>query len=70
MIHTLRLADNDDNVDQLMTAYDQRSKITMISEKKFSEFYSANCSMRITNADVEKISKTRCFDDIVINKMI
>ena len=59
----LEFGGNDDNVDRLMTARDRKSKITMISEK-------TNCLMRIINADVEKISKIRCFDDIVMNEMI
>ena len=62
-IRILKLGGNGDNVDQLMTARGRRSKITMISEK-------INCSMRIINANIEKILKTRCFDDIVMNEMI
>ena len=60
---TLGFENNDDNVDRLMTIRDRKSEITMINEK-------ISCSMRIANANVEKISKTRCFDDIVMNKMI
>ena len=62
-IRTLELGGNDDNVDRLITVRGRRSKITMISEK-------TSCSMRIVNANVEKISKTRCFDDIVMNEMV
>ena len=59
----LEFEGNDDNIDRLMTIRGRRPEITVISEK-------ASCSMRIANADVEKISKIRCFDDIVMNKMI
>ena len=62
-IRILRLGGNSDNVNRLMTAHGRRSKITMINEK-------ISCSMRIANANVEKISKTRCFDDTVMNEMI
>ena len=62
-IRILKLGDNDDNVDRLITIRDRKLKITMINEK-------TSCSMRIVNANVEKISKIRCFDDIVMNKMI
>ena len=62
-IRILNFESNDDNIDRLMTIRDRRSKITMINEK-------INCSMRIINANVEKISKTQCFDNIVINEMI
>ena len=62
-IRILKFEDNDDNVDRLMTARGRESKITMINKK-------ASCSMRIINADVEKILKTRRFDDIVMNEMI
>ena len=59
----LRLKGNGDNVDRLMPVRGRRSGITVISEK-------ASCSMRIVNANAEKISKTRCFDDTVMNEMI
>ena len=62
-IRILKFENNDDNVDRLMTVRDQKSKITMINEK-------TSCSMRIINANVEKISKIRRFDDIVMNEMI
>ena len=62
-IRILELENNDDNVDWLMTIRGRKSRITMINEK-------INCSMRIINANVEKTSKIRCFDDIVMNEMI
>ena len=62
-VRILKLENNDDNVDRLMTARGRRSKITVISEK-------TSCSMRITNANAEKISKIRCFNDTVMNKMV
>ena len=62
-IRILELGSNDDNVDRLMTARGRRSKITMINDK-------ISCSMRITNANAEKILKIWCFDDIVMNEMI
>ena len=62
-IRILKFGNNDDNVDRLMTVRGRGSKITMINEK-------INCSVRIANANVEKISKIRYFDDIVMNEMV
>ena len=62
-VRILRFENNNDNVDRLMTIRGRKSKIMMINEK-------INCSMRIVNANAEQISKTRCFDDIVMNEMI
>ena len=59
----LELGGNGDNVDRLMTARDRELRITMINKK-------TSCSVRIINADAEKTSKTRCFDDIVMNEMV
>ena len=77
----MRLKDNGDNVDQLMTARilglkgngDNVDRLMTIRDRRpkitmISKTIS--CSMRIINADVEKTLKIRCFDDIMMNEMI